>query len=163
MKFLRLFHTKRKRAEALHSETMSALAVRPAALNVSLLLDQAKQAMKVYLLAFYSLKVDELPITSLEETFYYTATQEMECLLSQGITRQIDQVVILSFNMLDYDNSVMYAIRSIAYSMTYLVTGTIHDGNGSRPFQENKKANIKFINDTRVGWLLSQYVDCGII
>lgn len=160
MSFFRL-RRKKKNKDKSHDDIMSSLAVKPASLNVSLLMDSAKRTMINYLLAFYSLNEEILPMSAMEEHFYYDTVSKMDTQLSAGITTQVNQVDIPSFNMEDYDNGVMYAVKSITYSMTFLVSGIINDVNGHNLLQINRKANVTFINDSRAGWLLSQFDDNG--
>jgi len=151
---------RRKQEEKYHSDTLSSMAVLPASVNVSLISSRVKQVFTIYLNASYNLAPELLPMADMEEQFYYDAMQRIyveadrlaDCLVSE---RQVSTAVIIDLRMEDYDNSLVYAVRSLTYIATYQVNGTMSCPDGIHDFEETGRVCIKFINDTRVGWLLA--------
>lgn len=151
----------RQQEEQIHNDTLSSMAVYPASVNVSLLLEQTKQILHAYLLAIYNLDSQLLPMEQMEEQFYYEASRrihvEKKLLADECIEgRSVDNIMICDLQMKDYDNTLIYAVRSITYSSHVQVDGFYVKPTGPQAFHEVKQVILTFINDSRTGWMLSE-------
>lgn len=118
------------------------LATSPATLNVSMLMDDARNTLDQYLKAVYAHRIDLLPVNGMEEDLYYWTIN----VIQKEDPLKLSEVVLGDFELCDYDCSKMYMIQRITYRACYSMV-------------EEMKHRIEILADyqydERLGWLLS--------
>lgn len=127
-----------------YEETLLKLATAPAALNISMLSEDARGVLERYLQALYARQTDLLPAEGMEEACYKRTVQ-----LIQGQEAPVSAAMprIQSFSVEAYDRSVMYKVGSITYRAVYSII---------EPERQDQLWEITavFNYDERLGWLL---------
>lgn len=155
----------RQHEDRIHNDTLSSMAVHHASVNVTLLVNQIQQTITDFLTAIYSLDAKKLPMEHMEEAFYYQSIQQIyidKCNIGDSITdgeefisKRTDKINIKDLRVSNYDNSLIYAVRSITYSSHFFVQGVILTRFREYLFENEHQANFTFLNDSRLGWILS--------
>lgn len=138
------FKRGRNQAQKNYRAALIKLATSPAALNVSMLMDDARSNLEQYLNAYYRQQVDLLPTGGMEEAFYYETIRNIHKENIGGDT----EISLGDFELCDYDRSVMYMVQKILYRTSFDIKGkNIKSGR--------KEILATYQYDERLGWLLS--------
>lgn len=152
--FLKFFS--RKKEDEQHSALLSSLAVQPASVNVTLLLDHVRKTFSFYLTALHNLDKALLPAEKMEEEFYYETVRQIDVRSSFALNQEKVQIFVDNVQLENYDNTLLYAVRSIIFRATFRIQAG--DPEVDDEHREIKYAHLTFMNDSRMGWLLSAVV-----
>lgn len=149
-----MFWSKKSETQSGYQATLIKLATSPATLNVSMLMDDARNILGRYLGAVYAQRTDLLPVDGMEENLYYRTFKIME----GKVIRKPTEVILGDFELCDYDRSKMYMVQRITYRATYSLQEIGKVG-------EKVEVIADYQYDERLGWLLakidSTMPDCG--
>lgn len=151
---------KRKKEKG-ENDILRILATKPASVNIAMLISDAKKVINKYLLAVYGQKIEQLPVAGMEEEFYYLAVRAIRDEIASGVKRNVTTLDIPKMLTADYDNRIYYAVRSITYDISFCAEGNISMDGKNMPYRDYRSARFIFINDSRMGWLLSECIDDG--
>lgn len=142
-----MFWSKKSETQSGYRATLIKLATSPATLNVSMLMDDARNILGRYLGAVYAQRTDLLPVDGMEEDLYYKTLKDMD---KRVICKPIE-VILGDFELCDYDRSKMYMVQRISYRATYSLQSMGEAGEKIEVFAD-------YQYDERLGWLLSRIV-----
>ena len=137
------FKRGRKQTQKNYRAALIKLATSPAALNVSMLMDDARSNLEQFLNAYYRQQVDLLPVSGMEESFYYETVRNIHRENTGGCA----EISLGDFELCDYDRSVMYMVQRIVYRASFDIKGQSASGR--------REILATYQYDERLGWLLS--------
>ena len=135
-------------------------AAKPATLNADAFIYDAKRIVEAFLMAVMAQDASILPMRRMEEKFYNDTVAAIRRDAS-GCVRTCSFVEFKSFTVSDYDNSQQYAVRTISYDGLYTASGCYGDGNILIPYEDKRLGTFTFLNDQRLGFVLSGHQDWG--
>lgn len=131
-------------------------ATKPISLDPAAFKHNASVTVKDYIRCVYSQDITLLPNSKVTEEFFYNTLNAINY-DKQNILRTFETVTINNISFNDYTNN-RYSVTSMSYVMDYTVTGLYGtDPNNMYPYTDNRKGAFTFINDARLGFVLSEH------
>lgn len=121
----------------------------------------AETIIKAYLSAVYSQEKERIPMKKMEENFYYRTAALIDADRARG-KRAAESLEILSLQLSETDIRQQYAIKSVSYDVLFSVSGLLKTKeNGEMPYEDQRLGIFTFLNDKKLGWILSGHEDYG--
>lgn len=156
----KLFRKTRKHDTEI-SDAVFRLSTRNASMDPDAFVSRAEKAVSYYLRALYDQNISLMPCNLIDEDFYNTS-RDMIFRDASAVRRRMVRMEIEKSCFSGYTNDRLN-VRSLSYDIYYQLDSLFStDGIQWLPSSEKRHGIFSFINDSRLGFVLSGYTDMGV-
>lgn len=130
------------------------MATKVASVNISYLISDAQKVIYAFIHSLYEKDMERLPY-EMTENFYKSIVRSIE---NDKIERGLTELIIHELRPVDYDNRIMYTVKTITYEAKYTVIGYIIKQKKIY-FEMKRIGHFVFLNESRMGWILKNHLN----